>query len=147
MHRRLSPLTALAATAVAAGASWIAPTTAHAGKYDLDLTRLASQETGSLVQDDSGFRSLSSELGTLMAPRPVDTADSLGLTGTEMYSITGLSDSEHDEPVPTEVAVHVVDDIGETVEFTAKVRIETPKEADYYRHGGILQYVLRQLAR
>ncbi|MBC8074252.1 MAG: hypothetical protein IAG13_38385 [Deltaproteobacteria bacterium] len=91
MHRRLSPLTALAATAVAALAGWIAPATAHAGKYDLDLTRLGSQQGGTLVQDDSGFRSLSSELGTLMAPRPVDSADSLGLAGFAISADVGIN--------------------------------------------------------
>jgi aconitate hydratase len=49
--------------------------------------------------------------------------------------------------MPTEVAARAIDADGVGVEFRAKVRIDTPKEADYYRHGGILQYVLRQLAR
>jgi aconitate hydratase len=44
------------------------------------------------------------------------------------------------EPVPDEVSVRA----GE-IEFSARVRIDTPKEADYFRHGGILQYVLRSL--
>jgi aconitate hydratase len=76
-----------------------------------------------------------------------DTADSLGLTGTETYSITGLSGTGDDDPMPTDVTVDALDGDGGSVRFTAAVRIETPKEADYYRHGGILQYVLRQLAR
>ncbi|MGH3523893.1 MAG: aconitate hydratase, partial [Mycobacterium sp.] len=65
-------------------------------------------------------------------------ADSLGLTGTETFDITGvtaLTDS-----IPDTVHVRA----GE-VEFDAVVRIDTPGEADYYRNGGIMQYVLRQL--
>jgi aconitate hydratase len=61
---------------------------------------------------------------------------SLGLTGREVYSISGLGS------LPRTVRVHADDK-----EFTAVVRIDTPVEAEYYRHGGILQYVLRQLAR
>ncbi|HZQ58027.1 MAG TPA: aconitate hydratase [Acidimicrobiales bacterium] len=61
---------------------------------------------------------------------------SLGLTGREVYSISGLGS------LPRTVRVHADDK-----EFTAIVRIDTPVEAEYYRHGGILQYVLRQLAR
>jgi aconitate hydratase len=69
---------------------------------------------------------------------PGDSAESLGLTGTEEYSITGLAGATE---VPQQVTVRAGD-----VEFTARVRIDTPAEADYYRHGGILQYVLRRLA-
>ncbi|MGH8999876.1 MAG: aconitase family protein, partial [Acidimicrobiia bacterium] len=75
------------------------------------------------------------------------SADSLGLTGTETYSITGLAGIGATDPMPTEVTVQATQPDGATVEFSAEVRIDTPKEADYYRHGGILQYVLRQLAR
>ena len=64
-----------------------------------------------------------------------ESAGSLGLTGEEEISITGLDGGDADE-----VAVKAGD-----VEFTAKVRIDTPKERDYYKHGGILQFVLRQL--
>ena len=70
-----------------------------------------------------------------------ETAQSLGLTGEETYSILGLRSSD---AVPTTVRVRV-DSPGETRQFTADVRIDTPAEAEYYRHGGILQYVLRQL--
>ena len=75
------------------------------------------------------------------------SADSLGLAGTETYSITGLAGIGTTDAMPTEITVRAVDADGASVEFRAKVRIDTPKEADYYRHGGILQYVLRQLAR
>jgi aconitate hydratase len=63
------------------------------------------------------------------------SVESLGLTGHEEFSISGLSD------LPATVTVRADDK-----EFTARVRIDTPKEHDYFRHGGILQYVLRQLA-
>jgi aconitate hydratase len=76
-----------------------------------------------------------------------DTADSLGLTGTEIYSITGLAERGATDALPTELTVRAVDAPGASVEFRSRVRIETPKEADYYRHGGILQYVLRQLTQ
>ena len=64
-----------------------------------------------------------------------ESAESLGLTGEEEVSITGLDGGD-----ASEVSVKA----GE-VQFTAKVRIDTPKERDYYKHGGILQFVLRQL--
>jgi len=75
-----------------------------------------------------------------MGVLPLQFADgesvaSLGLTGREVYSIAGL------RSMPSTVTV-TADDIT----FTARVRIDTPMEAEYYRHGGILQYVLRQLA-
>jgi aconitate hydratase len=63
-----------------------------------------------------------------------ESADSLGLTGTETFSITGVA--------ALGGTVHVTAD---DVEFDAVVRIDTPGEADYYRHGGILQYVLRRM--
>jgi aconitate hydratase A / 2-methylisocitrate dehydratase len=62
---------------------------------------------------------------------------SLGLTGEETFTITGL---EGADTIPREVAVRADD-----VEFRALVRIDTPREAEYYRHGGILRYVLRRL--
>ncbi len=70
-----------------------------------------------------------------------ESADSLGLTGTEEFSITGFAEELNGGGLPTSVHVTAGD-----VEFDAKVRIDTPKEADYFRHGGILLYVLRQLA-
>jgi aconitate hydratase len=75
--------------------------------------------------------------------------ESLGLDGTEQISITGLTELNEGRTPKT---VHVVAEPTEhspagksTVEFDAVVRIDTPGEADYYRHGGILQYVLRSL--
>jgi aconitate hydratase len=70
--------------------------------------------------------------------------ESLGLTGEEVYSITGLDDPDPAAPFPSEVTVRAERD-GQNTEFVATVRIDTPAEAAYYRHGGILQYVLRQL--
>jgi aconitate hydratase len=70
-----------------------------------------------------------------------DSAESLGLDGTEQYSITGLSGTD---AFPSEVTVTVTPDGGEARSFMVDVRIDTPSEQAYYRHGGILQYVLRQ---
>ncbi len=69
-------------------------------------------------------------------------ADSLGLTGKEVIDIVGLADAD-----PKTVNVTATPGGGEPIEFEAKVRIDTPKERDYYEHGGILHYVLRQLAK
>ncbi|MDG4811313.1 aconitate hydratase [Micromonospora sp. WMMD1120] len=80
-------------------------------------------------------------MGVLPLQFPVDvTAESLGLTGTETFTITGVTALNDGETPRT---VHVSTDTG--VEFDAVVRIDTPGEADYYRHGGILQYVLRRM--
>jgi aconitate hydratase len=66
---------------------------------------------------------------------------SLGLRGRELFDITGLSRGD-----ASEVTVTVTPPDGKPRQFAARVRIDTPKEREYYRHGGILQYVLRQLA-
>ncbi|MGC3861656.1 aconitate hydratase [Micromonospora chersina] len=80
-------------------------------------------------------------MGVLPLQFPVDTtAESLGLTGTETFSISGVT-ALNDGDTPR--TVKVTTDTG--VEFDAVVRIDTPGEADYYRHGGILQYVLRRM--
>ena len=68
-----------------------------------------------------------------------ENAQSLGLRGDEIFSITGVT-ALNNGMTPKEVTVQAGDKT-----FTAKVRIDTPGEADYYRHGGIMQYVLRQL--
>ncbi len=73
-----------------------------------------------------------------------ETADSLGLDGTETFTISGIT-ALNEGDIPATVQVKAVSDQG-VVEFAAVVRIDTPGEADYFRHGGILQYVLRQLA-
>ncbi len=68
-------------------------------------------------------------------------AESLGLTGEETFSITGVT-ALNDGTTPKTVKVKAGD-----TEFDAVVRIDTPGEADYYRHGGIMQYVLRNLLK
>jgi aconitate hydratase len=65
-----------------------------------------------------------------------ERATSLGLTGRESFSINGVDNGE-----ASEVTVRADD-----VEFRARVRLDTPRERDYLRHGGILPYVLRKLA-
>ncbi|MCX9190719.1 aconitate hydratase [Carbonactinospora thermoautotrophica] len=75
-----------------------------------------------------------------------ENAETLGLTGEETYSITGV-EVLNSGTTPREVTVTATTGSGDTKEFTAIVRIDTPGEADYYRHGGIMQYVLRSLLR
>ena len=69
-----------------------------------------------------------------------ENAASLGLTGRELYRIEGLASGAR------EVTVVAEDGSGQGKRFTARVRVDTPKEWEYYEHGGILPYVLRQLA-
>jgi aconitate hydratase A / 2-methylisocitrate dehydratase len=71
--------------------------------------------------------------------RPGESAESLGLTGHEVFDVTGIEELNKGR-TPREVTVRA-----DGREFTAVVRIDTPGEADYYRHGGIMQYVLRSL--
>jgi aconitate hydratase len=73
-----------------------------------------------------------------------ESADSLGLDGTETFSVTGVT-ALNDGTTPRTVKVVAAREGGQNVEFDAVVRIDTPGEADYYRNGGILQYVLRSL--
>jgi len=73
------------------------------------------------------------------------SAQSLGLTGTETVTVTGIT-ALNDGVTPASVAVEAVAADGTATRFDAVVRIDTPGEADYYRNGGILQYVLRSLA-
>jgi len=73
--------------------------------------------------------------------QPGDSAETLGLTGYETFDIGDLEDGN-----AKEVSVTATGDDGTVKSFTAKVRIDTPNEADYYRNGGILHYVLRKLA-
>jgi len=83
-------------------------------------------------------------IGMGVAPlqfQPGRNAASLGLTGRELFDITGLSRGD-----AREVTVTATPPDGKPKQFTARLRIDTPKEREYYRHGGILQFVLRQLA-
>ena len=72
---------------------------------------------------------------------PGQNAASLGLTGREVFAIEGLSRGD-----AKEVTVTATPETGRPIQFKARLRIDTPKERENYRHGGILQYVLRQLA-
>jgi aconitate hydratase len=73
--------------------------------------------------------------------KPGENAESLGLTGKETFAIEGIT-AMNEGTTPSEVTVTADDK-----RFTATVRIDTPGEADYYRHGGIMQFVLRSLLR
>ncbi len=73
--------------------------------------------------------------------RDGDNAETLGLSGTERFAITGLDGGD-----ASEVKVVATPESGAPIEFTAAVGLLTPMERAYYRHGGILQYVLRQMA-
>jgi aconitate hydratase len=70
-----------------------------------------------------------------------EDADSLGLTGEETFDIVGITEL-NDGRTPETVKVNAGD-----ISFDATVRIDTPGEADYYRNGGIMQYVLRSLIK
>lgn len=67
-------------------------------------------------------------------------AQLLGLDGTETFDIEGLTNGAG------EVTINAKKEDGKTVTFKAEVRINTPKEWDYYKHGGVLNYMLRQMA-
>jgi aconitate hydratase len=71
-----------------------------------------------------------------------ENAESVGLTGKEIFNIEGLGDGSSKQ-----VDVTAIADDGTEKQFTARVRIDTPQEIEYYRNGGILHYVLRQLAQ
>jgi aconitate hydratase len=71
-----------------------------------------------------------------------ESAESLGLTGRETFSITGVENGEGREATVTATP----EDGGDAVEFTARIRLDTPREREYMRHGGILPFALRRLA-
>jgi aconitate hydratase len=76
------------------------------------------------------------------------SASSLGLDGTEVFDITGVEELNNGKtPKTVHVKASKEDGSDNTIEFDAVVRIDTPGEADYYRNGGILQYVLRNMLR
>ena len=70
---------------------------------------------------------------------PGDSRETLGLTGEESYDVSGV------EPGATEVTVKAAASDGAFAQFQARIRIDTPREWEYFLHGGILPYVLRQL--
>ncbi|MGQ0631782.1 MAG: aconitate hydratase AcnA [Sporichthyaceae bacterium] len=131
-------------------------------KYGIPLVILAGKEYGSGSSRDwaakgtalLGVRCVIAEsyerihrsnligMGVLPLQYPAGvTADSLGLTGEEPFDIYGISEL-NGGGIPATVTVQAGH-----IEFQAKVRIDTPGEAEYYRHGGIMQYVLRNLLR
>jgi aconitate hydratase len=75
--------------------------------------------------------------------QPGEDAKSLKLTGKETFHIEGLRQAIADRKC---AKVTAVDSDGGQKEFNVIVRVDTPQEAEYFRHGGILQYVLRQVA-
>ncbi|SDZ85527.1 aconitate hydratase [Bowdeniella nasicola] len=75
-----------------------------------------------------------------------ENADSLGLDGTETFDISGITEL-NEGTTPKTVKVTARKDDGSAIEFDARVRIDTPGEREYFRNGGILQYVLRSLAK
>ncbi|HEX3425276.1 MAG TPA: aconitate hydratase [Acidimicrobiales bacterium] len=79
-------------------------------------------------------------MGVLPLQFKGDTAATLGLTGEEVFDITGLAGLGPEERLPDELVVSA-----DGRQFRVRLRIDTPKEEDYFRHGGILPYVLRQL--
>ena len=86
-------------------------------------------------------------MGVLPLQYPAgESAESLGLTGEETFSISGAS-ALNEGITPKTVSVRATREGAEPIEFEAIVRIDTPGEADYFRAGGILQYVLRSLAQ
>jgi aconitase A len=139
----------------------------HYARAGIPLVVLAGREYGSGSSRDwaakgtalLGVRAVIAEsferihrsnlIGMGVAPLqfPADqTASSLGLDGTETYDIAGLAGC-NDGPMPQAVTVTAHPSAGDPVTFDAVVRIDTPGEANYYRHGGILQYVLRRMVR
>jgi aconitate hydratase len=72
---------------------------------------------------------------------PGENATTLGLTGEETFSIGGLAEAI----AKRKVVVRAKRPDGSVRELVATIRVDTPQEREYYRHGGILQYVLRQL--
>jgi aconitate hydratase len=79
-------------------------------------------------------------MGVLPLQYPAgESAASLGLNGQEVFDVTGIEEVNSGSP-PREVTVRA-----DGREFRAAVRIDTPGEAEYFRHGGIMQYVLRSL--
>jgi aconitate hydratase len=84
-------------------------------------------------------------MGVLPLQYPAgETAESLGLTGEETFDFTGITELNEGR-TPKTVHVKARQEDGTAIEFDAVVRIDTPGEANYYRNGGIMPYVLRSL--
>jgi len=115
----LSTRTRLVLTA-AALATVCFPQDAFAGKYDLDLTRLGSDAQGNITKDDNEFRSLSSELGTVVALQPMDPADSLGLSGFAVSADFTLNTISNTERYWTEPTGGAADGVVPTVQIMGR---------------------------
>ncbi len=74
-----------------------------------------------------------------------ETAETHGLTGHETYDVVGIAEGIDPSSESRQVTLRATDDEGGVKELQANVRLDTPQEVEYYRHGGILQYVLRSL--
>ncbi|MGH3670658.1 MAG: aconitate hydratase, partial [Pseudonocardiaceae bacterium] len=86
-------------------------------------------------------------MGVLPLQFPVgESAASLGLDGTETFDVMGVTPLNNGT-IPETVHITAIPEMGTPVEFDAVLRIDTPGESDYYRNGGILQYVLRDMVR
>ncbi|MEM6294608.1 MAG: hypothetical protein AAGA54_25260 [Myxococcota bacterium] len=96
------------------------PGEAHAGKYDLDLTRLGSDGQGNITKDDSEFRSLSSELGSVVALQPMDPADSLGLSGFAVSADVSLNTISGSEDYWAEPTGGTADGVVPTVQLVGR---------------------------
>ena len=111
----------------------------------------------SAVRESFALTNLTARTDTSVAPRrpttivlpleflPGDSAASLGLDGHETFDIRGLGELVEDFAPGRKLKVTAKGEDGGQKEFEVKVRLDTPQEMQYYRHGGILQYVLRQL--
>ena len=131
-----TPLVVLAGTEYGSGSSrdWAAKGTALLG------VRAVIAESYERIH-----RSNLIGMGVLPLQFPAgEDADSLGLTGEETFAISGVT-ALNDGSIPSTVHVVATSEDGATTEFDALLRIDTPGEADYYRNGGIMPYVLRQL--
>ncbi|WP_153394908.1 aconitate hydratase [Ornithinicoccus halotolerans] len=138
----------------------------HYAQEDVPLVILAGKEYGSGSSRDwaakgtrlLGVRAVIAEsyerihrsnligMGVLPLQYPEgESASSLGLDGTETFDVSGVT--ALNEEIPRSVKVTATKEDGQTVEFDADVRIDTPGEAEYYRNDGILQYVLRSLVK
>ena len=114
MPRRFLCLSALVATILVSSE-------AKAGKYDLDLTPLGQvQDDGDVVPDNAAFRSLSSEVGVLMAPRPVDPADSLGLSGFAVSADVTINTLSGGESFWTETARGSPDNVAPSLQVMGR---------------------------
>ncbi|MBV9515039.1 MAG: aconitate hydratase, partial [Mycobacteriaceae bacterium] len=139
----------------------------HYAEQDVPLVVLGGKEYGSGSSRDwaakgtrlLGVRAVVAEsferihrsnlIGMGVIPLQFPEGESVSLQDldtTETYDITGI-EQLNDDKTPRTVHVKAAKDGGDTVEFDAVVRIDTPGEADYYRNGGILQYVLRSMLR